>query len=51
MEFKMKIEYRKGDLFKSPEKVFIHGCNDQGVQGSGFSVPLRKNIQKHIKIM
>lgn len=37
----MKIEYHKGDIFESPIKVIIHGCNDRGVFGSGFVIPLK----------
>lgn len=33
------IEYRKGNLFLdcTPPAVLVHGCNAQGVMGSGFA--------------
>lgn len=31
------IEYRKGDLFADKHPVIAHGCNAQGVMGSGFA--------------
>jgi O-acetyl-ADP-ribose deacetylase (regulator of RNase III) len=33
----MKIEYVKGDAFKTDAKYLLHGCNAQGVMGSGFA--------------
>jgi O-acetyl-ADP-ribose deacetylase (regulator of RNase III) len=35
------IEYVTGDLLDSPEPVFIHGCNAQGVQRSGIAALIR----------
>lgn len=46
----MKIEYRKGDLFESPIKVFIHGCNDQGVMASGFAAPLKNKFPEAYEV-
>ncbi len=37
----MKIIYVHGDLMKAPEKFVIHGCNAQGVMGSGVAKLLR----------
>jgi O-acetyl-ADP-ribose deacetylase (regulator of RNase III) len=33
----MKIEYRKGNLFKTDIYTIVHGCNAQGVMGSGVA--------------
>jgi O-acetyl-ADP-ribose deacetylase (regulator of RNase III) len=33
----MQIEYVKGDLFQTPIKTIVHGCNAQGVMGSGVA--------------
>lgn len=33
----MKIEYIKGDLFKTKHKVIVHGCNAQGRMGAGVA--------------
>jgi O-acetyl-ADP-ribose deacetylase (regulator of RNase III) len=33
----MKIEYRQGDLFETDIKAIAHGCNAQGVMGSGVA--------------
>jgi len=35
------IKYVKGDLMKAPEKMIIHGCNAQGVMGSGVAYLIR----------
>ncbi|ESQ88967.1 hypothetical protein ABAC460_14395 [Asticcacaulis sp. AC460] len=37
----MKIIYKTGDLLEAPERVICHGCNAQGVMGSGIAVPIR----------
>lgn len=33
----MKIDYRSGDMFKGGHKYLAHGCNAQGVMGSGVA--------------
>lgn len=33
----MKIQYRKGDLFQTDIRTIVHGCNAQGVMGSGVA--------------
>ncbi len=33
----MKIEYRKGNLFETDILHIVHGCNAQGVMGSGVA--------------
>ena len=38
----MKIQYEKGDVFASPYKFILHGCNAQGVMGAGFAKRLRE---------
>ena len=37
----MKIEYRKGDLLSTDIPVILHGCNAQGVMGSGVALAIR----------
>lgn len=37
----MKIEYIEGNLFNAPEKYLLHGCNAQGVMGSGVAKIVR----------
>lgn len=37
----MKIEYRKGDLLQSDVRHIVHGCNAQGVMGSGIAKAIR----------
>lgn len=37
----MKIEYVKGDLFSVTDSPIIHGCNNQGVMGSGVARIMR----------
>lgn len=38
----MKIEYRNGDLFQTDIKTIVHGCNAQGVMGSGIAKIIRE---------
>ena len=38
----MKIEYRKGDLLKTEIPYIAHGCNAQGVMGSGVAKVIRE---------
>lgn len=38
----MKIEYRNGDLFQTDVKTIVHGCNAQGVMGSGIAKIIRE---------
>jgi O-acetyl-ADP-ribose deacetylase (regulator of RNase III) len=40
----MKIEYRKGDLFSTDIYTIIHGCNAQGVMGSGVAKIVREQF-------
>lgn len=35
------IEYRKGNLLDVTEGVILHGCNAQGVMGSGVALAVR----------
>lgn len=37
----MPITYIKGDLLESGEKLIAHGCNAQGVMGSGIAKSIR----------
>lgn len=38
---KMKIEYVSGDLFNTSINTIVHGCNAQGVMGSGVARIIR----------
>ena len=42
----MKIEYIEGNLFEAPEKYLLHGCNAQGVMGSGVAKIVRNLYPK-----
>lgn len=37
----MKIIYKRGDLLQCEEKYILHGCNAQGVMGSGVAKLIR----------
>jgi O-acetyl-ADP-ribose deacetylase (regulator of RNase III) len=37
----MKIKYVIGDMFESPSLILMHGCNAQGVMGSGVAATMR----------
>jgi len=37
----MKIEYREGNLFETDIEHIVHGCNAQGVMGSGVAKIVR----------
>ncbi|RYD66860.1 MAG: hypothetical protein EOP83_04015 [Verrucomicrobiaceae bacterium] len=37
----MRIEYKTGDLLAGPEAFICHGCNAQGVMGSGIAKTIR----------
>lgn len=39
----MKIQYIRGDLFSTDIKHIVHGCNAQGVMGSGVAAIIRNN--------
>lgn len=36
------ITYRSGDVTKAPEKIIAHGCNAQGVMGSGVAKAIKE---------
>jgi O-acetyl-ADP-ribose deacetylase (regulator of RNase III) len=36
------IEYRKGDLFSVQSGIIAHGCNNQGVMGSGVAAIVKR---------
>lgn len=40
----MKIEYIQGDMFKTDIKYLVHGCNAQGVMGSGVAAIVRRDF-------
>jgi O-acetyl-ADP-ribose deacetylase (regulator of RNase III) len=42
----MEIKYRHGNLLTAEERVIIHGCNAQGVMGSGVAYFLREKYPK-----
>lgn len=40
------ITYIKGDLLSTPDRVIVHGCNAQGVMGSGVAKAIREKYPK-----
>lgn len=40
------IEYKKGDLLSVTKGVIIHGCNAQGVMGSGVALAIKNKYPK-----
>ena len=42
----MKIIYIKGDLLEATESYILHGCNAQGVMGSGVAKAIREKWPK-----
>lgn len=40
----MEIVYLIGDLLESPYRLILHGCNAQGVMGSGVAKQIRKKF-------
>ena len=40
----MKIQYIKGDMFKTDIQHIVHGCNAQGVMGSGVAAIIRRDF-------
>ena len=42
----MKINYIKGDLLSVTEGIIVHGCNAQGVMGSGVALAVRRKYPK-----
>ena len=40
----MDIIYLVGDLLESPHRLILHGCNAQGVMGSGIAKQIRKKF-------
>ena len=40
----MSIEYVKGDLFTTEDKIIVHGCNAQGVMRSGVAKIVREQF-------
>lgn len=45
----MKIIYKKGDVTEAAEKVILHGCNCQGVMGSGVAKVVREKFPEAFK--
>lgn len=43
------IEYRKGNLLDVTEGIIIHGCNCQGVMGSGVAKAVRDKFPEAYK--
>lgn len=41
----MKIQYQKGNIVQAPELFIAHGCNAQGVMGSGVARAIRNKWQ------
>jgi O-acetyl-ADP-ribose deacetylase (regulator of RNase III) len=42
----MKINYTKGDLLSVTSGLIVHGCNAQGVMGSGVALAVRQKYPK-----
>lgn len=40
----MKIIYKTGDCLKGDERFVVHGCNAQGVMGSGIALQVRNEF-------
>jgi len=40
----MKIKYVVGDMFEAPSLILMHGCNAQGVMGSGVAATIRVRV-------
>lgn len=40
----MTLSIVKGDLFTAPEDYIAHGCNAQGVMGSGVALEIRRRF-------
>lgn len=40
------ITYKKGNLLDTPDKIIAHGCNAQGVMGSGVAKAIRDKFPK-----
>lgn len=38
----MKIKYKVGNLMEAEEPIIAHGCNAQGVMGSGVAAAIKK---------
>lgn len=45
----MKIEYVKGDLFSTEIQTIAHGCNAQGVMGSGVAKIIKERYPDAFK--
>lgn len=50
----MKIQYIRGNLFDTDIKHIVHGCNAQGVMGSGVAAIVRRDYvaayQEYVKL-
>jgi O-acetyl-ADP-ribose deacetylase (regulator of RNase III) len=42
----MKIEYKSDNIITAPEPLIIHGCNCQGVMGSGVALAIRNRFPR-----
>jgi len=40
----MQIEYRTGDIIDAAEPILVHGCNAQGIMGSGLARAIRDRL-------
>lgn len=45
----MQIEYVKGDLFQTQVQTIVHGCNAQGVMGSGIAKIIKDRYPEAFK--
>ncbi len=45
----MKIQYKIGDITQAEEEIIAHGCNCQGVMGSGVALAIRNAFPQAYK--
>ena len=45
----MKIHYKIGDLIEAEEQIICHGCNAQGVMGSGVALAIKYHFPEAFK--
>ena len=46
----MKIKYIWGDLLEAEQKVIVHGCNAQGVMGSGVALAVKNKYPEAFRM-
>lgn len=43
------ITYIRGDIFKTDARIIVHGCNSEGVMGSGVALQVKQRFPKTFK--